>query len=195
MDPLLLSLVHQFLESTKSNLTDEFKARYQPAESDMTLKKVVSKWKEEQLARGLVYQHLKKSPPLLALEFAKSYQYLQGDTSKRLMELIEEDQLIRCLVLQHLREVTLTLASEFRGKNNVFLETIPEKLMLLLLDETSKNNLITAKDQNDLGQKRKPLQQESWRGLRGQWQARRILMLWQRKWKELSILSARRRTT
>lgn len=144
MDPLLLSLVHQFLESTKSNLADEFKAKYQPAESDLTLKKVVSKWKEEQLARGLVYQHLKKSSPLLALEFAKSYQYLQDDTSKRLMELIEEDQLIRCLVLQHMREVTPTLASEFRGKSNVFLETIPEKLMLLLLDESSKNNPITA---------------------------------------------------
>lgn len=140
MDPLCTSLVHQFLESTKSNLADKFKAKYQPAETDLTLKEVVSKWKEEQLARGLVYQHLKKSSPLLALEFAKSYQYLQDDTSKRLMELIEEDQLIRCLVLQHLREVTLTLASEFRGKNNFFLEKIPEKLMLLLLDETPKNN-------------------------------------------------------
>ena len=140
MDPLLLSLVHQYLESTKSTLADDFKAKYQPAGSDLTLEEVVSKWEEEQLTRGLVYQHLKKSSPLLALEFAKSYQNLQDDTSKRLMDLIEEDQLIKCLVLQHLREVTPTLASEFRGKNNVFLEMIPEKQMLLLLDETPKNN-------------------------------------------------------
>jgi len=144
MDPLLLSLVHQYLESTKSTLADDFKAKYQPAESDLTLKEVVSKWEEEQLARGLVYQHLKKASLHLALEFAKSYQCPQDDTSQQLMELIEEDQLIKRLVLQHLREVTPTLASEFRGKNNVFLEIIPEKLMLLLLDETSKNNPITA---------------------------------------------------
>ena len=140
MDPLLLSLVHQYLESTKSTLADDFTAKYQPAGSDLTLEEVMSKWEEEQLARGLVYQHLKKSSPLLALEFAKSYQNLQDDTSKRLMDLIEEDQLIKCLVLQHLREVTPTLATEFRGKNNVFLEMIPEKQMLLLLDETPKNN-------------------------------------------------------
>ena len=139
MDPLLLSLVHQYLESTKSTLADDFKAKYQPAGSDLTLKEVVSKWEEEQLARGLVYQHLKESSPLLALEFAKSYQYLQDETSKQLMELIEEDQLIKCHVLQQLREVTPTLATEFKGENNVFLEMIPEKQMLLL-DDTPKNN-------------------------------------------------------
>jgi len=146
MDPLLLSLVHQYLESTKSTLADDFKAKYQPAGSDLTLKEVVSKWKEEQLARGLVYQHLKKSSPLVALEFAKSYQCPQDDISQQLMELIEEDQLIKCLVLQHLREVTPTLATEFRGENNVFLEMIPEKLLLLLLHETSRNNPITAEN-------------------------------------------------
>ena len=146
MDPLCVSLVHQYLASTQSNLADEFKSKYQPEKTNLTLEEVVSKWKEEQLARGLVYQHLKKSSPLVALEFAKSYQCPQDDISQQLMELIEEDQLIKCLVLQHLREVTPTLATEFRGKNNVFLEMIPEKLILLLLHETSRNNPITAEN-------------------------------------------------
>ena len=144
MDSLSVSIVNQYLSSTNSSVAEELKSRYQPGKAEVTWMEVVSKWKEEQLARGLVYQHLKESSPLLALEFAKSYQCPQDDTSKQLMDLIEEDQFIKCLVLQHLREVTPTLTSEFKGENNVFLEIIPEKLMLLLLDEISKNNPTTA---------------------------------------------------
>ena len=57
MDPLCISLVHQYLDSTKSALADQFKNKYQPKRTNVKLKKVLSKWKDEQLVRGFIYQH------------------------------------------------------------------------------------------------------------------------------------------
>ena len=59
MDALCISLVHQYLESTNSALADQFKRKYLTQKTNVELKEVLSKWKEEQLVRGLIYQHLK----------------------------------------------------------------------------------------------------------------------------------------
>ena len=69
MDLLCISLVHQFLESTNSALADQFKNKYQPQKTNVELKEVLSKWKEEQLTRGLIYQHLNLVAPSLAADF------------------------------------------------------------------------------------------------------------------------------
>ena len=37
MDPLCTSLVHQYLKSTNSALTDQFKTKYQPTETNVRL--------------------------------------------------------------------------------------------------------------------------------------------------------------
>ena len=76
-DPLCVSLVHQYLESTKSVLADQFKTKYQPKRTRVMLTEVVTKWKEEQLARSIVYQHLRKVAPALALEFAESFRCIR----------------------------------------------------------------------------------------------------------------------
>ena len=132
MDPLCISLVQEYLGSTKSDLADQFKNKYQPKSGDVTLKEVMSKWKEEQLARGLVYQHLRKVAPSLALEFSKSYPCSSEEVPKQLANLIEEEQLTRCLVFQHLRKVAPALALEFRHNHQCSLETPPERLMKLI---------------------------------------------------------------
>ena len=43
MDPLCISLVQEYLDSTKSDLADQFKNEYQPVRSNVTLKEVMSK--------------------------------------------------------------------------------------------------------------------------------------------------------
>ena len=47
MDPLCISLVHQFLESTNSALADQFKMKYLPQKTNVEVKEVLSKWKED----------------------------------------------------------------------------------------------------------------------------------------------------
>ena len=103
MDPFCVSLVHQYLASSKPSLADEFKSKHQPKKTNLTLEEVVSKWKEEQLARGLVYQHMKRVTPALAQEFAKSYHFSSADDVKELVEVIEREQLLRSLVFRHLQ--------------------------------------------------------------------------------------------
>ena len=73
MDPLCTSLVHQYLESTNSALTDQFKTKYQPTETNLRLKEVLVKCNIEQLARNIVYQHLRTVAPYLALEFRDTH--------------------------------------------------------------------------------------------------------------------------
>ena len=97
MNPLCVSLVHQYLASTKSNLADEFKSKYQPEKTNLTLEEVVSKWKEEQLARGLVFQHLKRVTPALVQEFVQSYHISSTDDAKEVIEVIEQQQLMGSL--------------------------------------------------------------------------------------------------
>ena len=57
MDPLCISLVHQYLESTNSVLAGQFKTKYQPKNFDVKVDVVLYKWDEEQLTRSVVYQH------------------------------------------------------------------------------------------------------------------------------------------
>jgi len=59
MDPLCVSLVDQYLQITNSAVAGEFRGKYRPQETSVVLNEVLSKWNEEELARGLVYQHLK----------------------------------------------------------------------------------------------------------------------------------------
>ena len=80
------------MESTKSVLADKFKTKYQPKRTRVMLTEVVTKWKEEQLARSIVYQHLRKVAPALALEFAESYRCPTEKVSKRLVNLIYQQQ-------------------------------------------------------------------------------------------------------
>ena len=134
MDPLCISLVREYLDSSKSDLADQFKIKYQPEMTSVTLKEVMFKWKEEQLARGLVYQHLRKVAPALAFEFANSYQCPSERVSKQLVGLIEEEQLARCLVFQHLNRVTPALALEFRDCYHCSLESVPEKVKQLIAE-------------------------------------------------------------
>ena len=131
MDPLCVSLVHQYLASTKSNLVDEFKTKYQPKKTNLTLEEVVTKWKEEQLARGLVYQHMKRMTPALAEEFVQSYHVSSTDDIKGLVKVIERQQLIRSVVFRHLQQVAPALALEFGG-NRVLLQNVPEDIIQLV---------------------------------------------------------------
>ena len=95
MDSLCISLVHQYLESTNSTLADQFKNKYQAHKTNVELKEVLSKWKEDQLVRGLVYRHLKLVAPYLAGEFRKRHsvslesspKYPIGDIWKKVWEI------------------------------------------------------------------------------------------------------------
>ena len=153
MDPLCISLVQEYLGSTKSDLADQFKNKYQPKSGNVTLKEVVSKWKEEQLARGLVYQHLRKVAPSLALEFSKSYPCSSDEVPKQLIDLVEEEQLARCIVFQHLKRVTPALAPEFKNNHHCFLENPPEHLMKLIEDAQKKVGAVV--DSGELSKKGK----------------------------------------
>jgi len=92
MDPMCISLVHQYLDGTNSSLADQFKNKYQPKKTNVQLKEVLSKWKEEQFVRGLIYQHLATVAPSLALEFRNRHwcsletapQHLIGEIQKKL---------------------------------------------------------------------------------------------------------------
>ena len=92
MDPLCVSLVHQYLDSTKSALADQFKTIYQPKKTNVNLKEVLSKWSEEQLARNIVYQHLRSVAPSLALEFKEAQCCSLENVPKQLLKLVEASQ-------------------------------------------------------------------------------------------------------
>ena len=93
MDSLCISLVHQYLESTKSALADQFKNKYQPQETNVEVKEVLTKWKEEQLVRGLIYQHLKTVTPSLAVEFRNRHCCSREPSPMHLMGEIQEQLL------------------------------------------------------------------------------------------------------
>ena len=92
MDPLCISLVHQHLKSSNSALADQFKARYQPKKTNVNLKYVLSKWNEEQLARSIVYQHLRAVAPSLALQFRDAQYWSLVTVPRQLMELVKASQ-------------------------------------------------------------------------------------------------------
>ena len=91
MDPLCISLVHQYLDSTNSALADQFKDKYDPHKTNLKLEEVLSKWKEGQMVRGLIYQHLKTVAPFLAVQFRDRHdlsvetvpKHLIGDIQKK----------------------------------------------------------------------------------------------------------------
>jgi len=89
MEPLCVSLVYQYLISTNSTLTDQFKTSYQPKKTNVNLKEVLSKWNEEQMARSIVYQHLKMIAPPLAREFRDAQCCSLGNVPKQLLKLVE----------------------------------------------------------------------------------------------------------
>ena len=60
MDPLSVSLVHQYLRTYNPALAEDFKATYKPKKTSVDLEEVLSYWDENQLARGVVYKHLEK---------------------------------------------------------------------------------------------------------------------------------------
>jgi len=92
MDPMCISLVQQHMERTGFTLSDQFRAKYQPKRTNATMSEVVSKWNEEQLVRGLVYQHLRNVAPALSLEFKETYHCSCEPTPGHLVELIIETQ-------------------------------------------------------------------------------------------------------
>merc|ERR1719209_251059 len=69
----------------------------------MELKEVLSKWKEEQLARGLIYQHLKTVAPNLAVEFRDRHwcylepgpKYLMREIQKTLLAITSKREIIK----------------------------------------------------------------------------------------------------
>ena len=145
MDPLCVSLVHQFLENTNSALVDQFKARHKPKETSVKLEEVLSKWNEEQMARSIVHQHLKRVSPSLALEFGINQIYPLNDVPEQLVESItkshltqlekahvkekeDEEKLARQIVYQHLRKVAPSLAHEFRVNHDCCTENVPKQL-------------------------------------------------------------------
>ena len=93
MDPLSISLVHQYLASTNSALADQFRDKYQPQKTSVEMKEVLAKWKEEQLARGLIYQHLETVAPYLAVEFRNRHlcslepapKHVMGEIQKKIL--------------------------------------------------------------------------------------------------------------
>ena len=158
MDPLCISLVHQYLKSTNSSLADQFKEKYRPQKTNVELKEVLSKWKEEQLVKGLVYQHLKIVAPSLAIEFRERHwssletvpKHLVGDIEKvwaitntrgtgkvesggkweqKKNILTTEEKLVRELIHQHLKTVAPSLAVEFQNRHLYDSEPYPEYLI------------------------------------------------------------------
>ena len=145
MDPLCVSLVHQFLENTNSALVDQFMARHKPKETSVKLEAVLSKWNEEQMARSVVYQHLKTVAPSLAFEFRINRICPLKDVPEHLVESIkksqqtqlekshlkekeDEEKLVRNIVYQHLRNVAPSLALEFRVNHDCCADIAPKQL-------------------------------------------------------------------
>ena len=102
MDPMCISLVHQYLDSTYPALADQFKNKYRPQKTNVELKEVLLKWKEEQLARGLVYQHLKAVAPSLAVEFLDKHRCSLEATPKHLVGEVQK----KLLALANIRKIS-----------------------------------------------------------------------------------------
>jgi len=129
MDPLCVSLVYQYLKSTSSSLADVFKYKYQPLETDAELGEVLSKWREEELARILVYNHLKTVAPNLIEEFKMKYQPLEVNLQlKEVLMKWKKEQLVRGLVFNHLKAVAPSLAAEFQITYVHSVKVVPEDL-------------------------------------------------------------------
>ena len=96
MDPLCISLVYQYLESTKSSVTGQFKTKHQAKETNVKLGEVLSKWNEDQLIRSIVYQHLRRVAPSLALEFMDTRFCSLESVPEKLVELVKVSQQITC---------------------------------------------------------------------------------------------------
>ena len=92
MDPVCISLVHQFLKNSSSALADQFKTKHQPEETNVMLSEVISKWNEEQLGRAVVHQHLKKVAPYLALEFKDRHSCFMESIPQQLVHMLESAQ-------------------------------------------------------------------------------------------------------
>ena len=125
MDSLSVSLVYQYLSSTNSSVAEEFKRRYQPGKADVTWMEVVSKWKDEQLVRGLVYEHLKQVTPVLAKEFSKAQCSSFAVVPEKLLKLIEVERRARNPAYQsNSPRLTLELKEEnchrLGSKKNMF---------------------------------------------------------------------------
>ena len=146
MDPLCISLVQQFLESTKSTLSAQFKTRYQAKETNVKVEDVLSKWNEDQMARSIVYQHLRTVAPSLALDFKDTHYCSFKNVPELLMKVVEmtlqmqtkdttvkleesEEELTRSIVHHHLNRVTPSLALEFRDTYSCTEENVPEQLV------------------------------------------------------------------
>ena len=128
MGPMCVSLIQQYLDNNKSSLADQFKHKYQPLEIGVKWREVLSKWREEQLARSLVYQHMKTVSPTLADEFKVKYH--PKETDVRLSQILlkwKEEQLVRSLVYNHLKTVAPSLAVQFMSRG--FVETVPNGLL------------------------------------------------------------------
>jgi len=86
---LSVSLVHQYLRTNNPALVEDFKATYKPKKTSVDLKEVLSNWDENQLARGVVYKHLEKVAPPLAVEFSCGRIILK-DVPEELIVLIKQ---------------------------------------------------------------------------------------------------------
>ena len=133
MDPLSVSLVHQYLRTNNPALAEDFKATYKPKKISVDLKEVLSNWDENQLARGVVYKHLEKVAPPLAYEFSCGRIILK-DVPEELIVLIKQGFLsllqektilelkdaevvpAKDVVHQHLQKVAPSLASGVLAK-------------------------------------------------------------------------------
>ena len=128
MDPLCVSLIQQYLDSTNSSLAVEFKNKYEPEKTNVPLTEALSTWREQELTRSLVFQHLKSVAPSLADEFNVKYQ--PRKTKVQLNEVLskwKEEQIARSFVYKHLKEVAPYIAAEFHlhdvgltGITNIF---------------------------------------------------------------------------
>ena len=145
---MCVSMVHQYLESTNCDLADEFKTRHQPKQTNVKLKEVLSKWNEEQLARGMVYHHLRTVTPSLALQFRDDHYCSLDIVPYQLLKLVkeahqahqtithtklkDEDQLVRSIVYEHLTTVAPSLALEFRDAQHFPLKKVPKQIFKLV---------------------------------------------------------------
>ena len=125
------------MDSIKYPQADQFK--YEPMRTNVMGHKVMSMWKEEQLARSLVYQHLKTISPPLACEFKVKYQPQRVSLQwKEVLSKWREDQLARNLVYNHLKLVAPSLAVEFKNK---YMSWLIEQRTLIKICMSTLGNL------------------------------------------------------
>ena len=133
MDPMCLSLVHQFLDNTNSSLADQFRLKYEARKTKVKYEEVLLKWRVDQLTQSLVHEYLKTVSPALANEFKVKYQ--PEGTKLQMMEVLSkwnEEQLAKGLVFKHLKTVAPSLAVEFEKKYTLPVKLIPKQLTGLI---------------------------------------------------------------